>query len=72
MSPHTTLAIANVMICIGVVPLVFFVVWLIGILTLAPNHPAIIPIMESLGMIGPFVMSFIITAGVEGTSAAWS
>jgi hypothetical protein len=28
--------------------------------------------MDPLGMIGPFVMSFIITAAVAGTSAAWS
>jgi hypothetical protein len=57
---------------IGIVPLAFFVVWLVGILTWSPDHRAIIPIMDPLGMIGPFVMSFIITATVAGTSAAWS
>jgi hypothetical protein len=28
--------------------------------------------MDPLGMIGPFVLSFIFTAAVAGTSAAWS
>jgi len=72
MSPRTKLVIANVLMSIGVVPLVFFVVWLIGILTWAPDHRAIIPIMDPLGMIGPFVISFIFAAAVGGTSAAWS
>jgi energy-coupling factor transporter transmembrane protein EcfT len=72
MSPRAKLVIANVLMIIGVVPLAFFVVWLIGILTWSPGHQAIIPIMDPLGMIGPFVMSFIITAAVGGTSAAWS
>jgi hypothetical protein len=72
MSPHTKLVIANVLMAIGVLPLAFFVVWLIGILTWTPDHRAIIPIMDPIGMIGPFVMSFIIMAAVAGTSAAWS
>jgi hypothetical protein len=57
---------------IGAVPLTFFVIWFIGILTWAPDHRALIPIMDPLGMIGPFVLGFIFTATVGGTSAAWS
>lgn len=72
MSTHIKLAIANVLMSIGSVPLAFFVVWLVGILTWAPGHRAIIPIMDPLGMIGPFVLSFIFMAAVAGTSAAWS
>ncbi|NNG23842.1 hypothetical protein [Telluria aromaticivorans] len=72
MSTHTKLVIANVLMTIGAIPLVFFVVWLIGILTWTPKHGAIIPIMDPIGMIGPFIMGFIITAAVAGTSAAWS
>ena len=72
MSTHTKLVIANLLMAIGVIPLVFFVVWLVGLLTWTPEHGAIIPIMDPIGMIGPFIMGFIVTAGVAGTSAAWS
>ena len=72
MSTHTKLVIANVLMSVGIVPLAFFVVWLIGILSWTPGHRAIIPIMDPLGMIGPFVLSFIFAAAVAGTSAAWS
>jgi hypothetical protein len=72
MSTRAKLFIANVLMSVGGVPLAFFVVWLIGIVTWAPGHPAIVPIMDPLGMIGPFVLSFIFTAAVAGTSAAWS
>jgi hypothetical protein len=72
MSPRTKLAMANVLMCVGAVPLTFFVVWLTGILTWAPGYQAIIPIMDPLGMIGPLALSFIFTAAVAGTSAAWS
>ena len=72
MSIHTKLVIANVLVTIGAIPLVFFVIWLIGILIWTPQHGAIIPIMDPIGMIGPFTMGFIITAAVAGTSAVWS
>lgn len=72
MSTHMKLVIANVLMIIGAIPLVFFVVWLIGIVTWTSEHGAIIPIMDPIGMIGPFIVGFIITAMVAGTSAAWS
>jgi hypothetical protein len=72
MSTHTKLVLANVLMTIGVIPLVFFVVWLIGFLTWTPERGAIIPIMDPIGMVGPFIMGFIMTATVAGTSAAWS
>lgn len=72
MSPRTKLVIANVLMGIGMLPLAFFVVWLIGIVTWTPDRRAIIPIMDPIGMIGPFIVSFIVTAAVGGTSAAWS
>lgn len=72
MSTRTKLVIANVLMCAGVVPLAFLVVWLLGILTWTPGHRAIIPIMDPLSMIGPLALSFIFTAAVAGTSAAWS
>jgi hypothetical protein len=71
MSTRTKLVIANVLMCVGIVPLAFFVVWLIGILSWTLGHRAIIPIMDPLGMIGLFVLSFIFTAAVAGTSATW-
>lgn len=72
MSTRTKLAIANVLMSVGAIPLAFFVVWLIGILTWKPGQRAIIPIMDPLGMIGPFILSYLFTAAVSGTSAAWS
>lgn len=72
MSTRTKLVAANVLMIIGAIPLVFFSVWLIGILNWTPEHGAIIPIMDPIGMIGPFIMGCIITAAVAGTSAAWS
>lgn len=72
MSIRTKLMIANALMSVGVVPLAFFVVWLIAILTAAPGHRAIIPIGDPLSMIGPFILSFLFTAAVAGTSAAWS
>ena len=72
MSTRAKLAMANMLMSVGVAPLAFFVIWLIGILSWSPGHRAIIPIMDPLGMIGPFVLSFIFTAAVAGTSAAWS
>lgn len=54
---------------IGAVPLVFFLVWFIGILNWTPEHGAIIPIMDPIGMIGPSIMGFIITAAVAGTES---
>jgi hypothetical protein len=57
---------------VGVAPLAFLVIWLAGILSWFRGHQAIIPIMDPLGMIGPFVLSFIFAAAVAGTSAAWS
>lgn len=72
MSTRTKLVIANVLMSVGVVSLAFFVVWLMAILTWAPDYRAIIPIMDPLGMIGPLALSFIFTAAVAGTSAAWS
>jgi hypothetical protein len=72
MSTRTKLLIANGLMSVGIVPLAFFVVWLIGILTWTPSHRTIIPIMDPLSTIGPFVLSFIFTAAVAGTSAAWS
>lgn len=72
MRPRTKLIIANVLMSIGLAPLAFSVVWLAGILTWRPEHRAIIPIMDPLGMTGPFIVSFIITFAVAGTGAAWS
>jgi hypothetical protein len=64
--------IANVLMCVGAVPLAFFVMWLIGLLTLKFGHRPIIPIGDALGMLGLLVLSFLFTAAVAGTSAAWS
>lgn len=72
MSTHTKLVIANVLMSIGTVPLIFFVVWLTGLLTWTSGHRTIIPIGDPLSMMGPFVLSFLFAAAVAGTSAAWS
>lgn len=72
MSTHTKLMIANVLMSIGVAPLAFCVVWLTGLLSWISGYRAIIPIGDPLSMLGPFVLSFLFTAAVAGTSAAWS
>lgn len=72
MSSHARLVAANVLMVIGIVPLALFVVWLAGLLTWMHGHPTPIPILDPLGMIGPFALSFILTFAVAGTSAAWS
>jgi hypothetical protein len=72
MSTRTKLVIANVLMAVGIVPLAFFVVWLIGFLSWISGHRPIIPIGDPLSMFGPFTLSFIFTAAVAGTSAAWS
>jgi hypothetical protein len=72
MSVRTRLVVANLLMSVGIVPLAFFVVWLIAIMTWTPGHRALIPIGDPLSMIGPFVLSFIFTAAVAGTSAALS
>lgn len=72
MPPRTKLIIANVLMSIGLVPLAFFVVWLVGLLAWTHGYPAVIPIMDPLGMIGLFTVSFIITFAIAGTGAAWS
>jgi hypothetical protein len=73
MSPRTRLVTANVLMVIGIVPLGFFVVWLAGLVAWMRGYGTpIIPIMDPLGMIGPFALSFILTFAVAGTAAAWS
>jgi hypothetical protein len=66
------LVIANVLMSVGNLPLAFFIVWLFALMTATPDHRAFIPIGDPLSMIGPFFLSFIFTAAVAGTSAAWS
>jgi hypothetical protein len=72
MSTRTKLVIANVLMCVGAVPLAFFVLWVSGLLTWISGHQAIIPIGDPLRMFGPLILSFLFTAAVAGTSAAWS
>ena len=72
MLTRTKLVIANVLMAVGIVPSAFFVVWLFGFLSWISGHRPIIPIGDPLSMFGPFALSFIFTAAVAGTSAAWS
>jgi hypothetical protein len=72
MSIRIRLVIANVLMSVGIVPLAFFVVWLFALITVTPDHRALIPIGDPLSMIGLFVLSFLFTAAVAGISAAWS
>jgi hypothetical protein len=72
MSTRIKLIIANVLMSVGVIPLAYFVVLLIAILTATPDRRANIPIGDPLSMLGLFVLSFIFTAAVAGISAAWS
>lgn len=72
MSTHSKLVVANVLMGIGIVPLIFFVVWLFGFLTWTSGHQPIIPIGDPLSMMGPFILSFLFAAAVAGISAAWS
>jgi len=72
MSTRTKLLIADVLMSVGIVPLAFFVVWLIELLSWISGHRPIIPIGDPLSMFGPFILSFLFTAAVAGTSAAWS
>lgn len=72
MSPRARLVTANVLMVIGIVPLALFVVWLAGLLAWLHGHRTPIPILDPLGMIGPFALSFLLTFAVAGTAAAWS
>lgn len=64
--------LANILMSIGILPLGFCVVWLAGLLAWLSGHRPIVPIMDPLGMIGPSILSYIITFAIAGTSAAWS
>jgi hypothetical protein len=65
------LVVANILMSVGMVPLGFFVVWLFALMTSTPDR-AFMPIGDPFSMIGPFALSFIFTAAIAGTSAAWS
>lgn len=72
MSTPIKLMLANALMSVGALPLVVFVVWLSGVLGWTPGHRAIIPMIDPLGLLGLFALSYLFTAAVAGTSAAWS
>lgn len=64
--------LVNLLISTGIIPLLLWNLWAVGIIDWARSSQATVPIMNPTSMLGPLFWAFLATFLTAGAGSAWS